>query len=145
MLFKRLLSILAALLLAGVAAFAQIMDDTVSWTTSVQPAENDGEYEIIFSGEIRPGWHIYSANDKISETYFENGEDTAGYEITEGLYDLAQPKDDGENLIFEGSAKFGMKVMLTDETATVKGYLSWNACRGGACTPADDSSKLQGS
>ncbi len=137
MLFKRLLSILAALLLAGVAAFAQIMDDTVSWTTSVQPAENDGEYEIIFSGEIRPGWHIYSANDKISETYFENGEDTAGYEITEGLYDLAQPKDDGENLIFEGSAKFGMKVMLTDETATVKGYLSWNACRGGACTSQD--------
>lgn len=134
MLFKRILATMAALLVS-VATFAQLQT-TVTWSTSVNPTENEGEYEIVFSGKIKPGWHIYSTNDKLSDTTFDY-EDISGFEPVGKLYDITEPKDDGEQLYFEDEASFGMKVKLIDESATVKGYITWNACRDGACTSQD--------
>ena len=126
------LTIVTALLLSAVTLSSQAPDATVDWSVKSRPA-GDRLQELVFSGDITEGWHIYSTKDPISASSFDvdGGE---GYEIAEPLHDLDTPYEEGGNLCFEHSASFGMKVRLTQERAVVRGYLTWMACRNGLCT-----------
>ena len=126
------LTIVTALLLSAVTLSSQAPDATVDWSVKSRPA-GDRLQELVFSGDISEGWHIYSTKDPISASSFDvdGGE---GYEIAEPLHDLDTPYEEGGNLCFEHSASFGMKVRLTQERAVVRGYLTWMACRNGLCT-----------
>lgn len=126
-------TLVTVLLLSAVTAFSQAGDQTVAWKASAGPVGADGVCEITFTGDIQPGWHIYSTADKMSAAEFEL-EEARGCEIIEPLYDVFEAHDDGTNLIFEGVAKFGLKVRLSEDTAALKGYVSWMACRTGMCT-----------
>ncbi len=119
----------------SVAVLAQSPDRTVSWTVS-QEETGDGLFELTFTADILPGWHIYSAADSTSPTCFEF-EDIAGYEPVGTLEDIDTPADNGENLIFERNARFRQKVRLTSGSADVKGYITCMVCREGMCTMVD--------
>ena len=132
--FKRFITATAALIVS-VAVLAQSPDKTVSWTVS-QEETGDGLFELTFTADILPGWHIYSAADSTSPTGFEF-EDVAGYEPVGTLEDIDTPADNGENLIFERSARFRQQVRLTSDSADVKGYITCMVCREGMCTMVD--------
>lgn len=128
--------IMAMLVFTGVAVFAQAPENTVKWSVKASPAGNEGEYELVFSAEILHGWHIYSSSDKTAPTSFEF-DDPEGFEPVGKLVDIGDPTDNGENLIFEGSAKFAQRVRLLSDKATVRGYISCMVCRAGMCTVVD--------
>jgi cytochrome c biogenesis protein CcdA/thioredoxin-related protein len=132
--FKRFITATAALIVS-VAVLAQSPDRTVSWTVS-QEETGDGLFELTFTADILPGWHIYSAADSTSPTRLEF-EDIAGYEPVGTLEDIDTPADNGENLIFERSARFRQQVRLTSDSADVKGYITCMVCREGMCTMVD--------
>ncbi len=132
--FKRFITATAALVM-GVAVLAQSPDKTVNWNVS-QEETGDGLFDLTFSADILPGWHIYSASDKTSPTAFEF-EEAEGYEPVGSLEDIDSPSDNGENLIFERNARFRQKVRLTSDSADVKGYITCMVCRDGMCTMVD--------
>lgn len=58
---KHCISAITALLAAsllGAASFAQAPEATATWKVSSRNVANN-EYEIIFSGAIVDGWHLY--------------------------------------------------------------------------------------
>ena len=61
---KRIITMLATLLM-GVAAFAQIGNDVlVKWTSHIEKADGDNEYRVIFTGKIAEGYHTYTLTDE---------------------------------------------------------------------------------
>lgn len=138
---KGISSIMTTLLLSVVISFAQAPSQTADWSVNVKETTESGIYEIRFSASIELGWHIYSVADKLANTSFDV-ESIEGCEIVEDLYDISRPKDDGTNLYFEGMASLGMKVKLIEEPASIKGYISWTACREGMCTMGEKEIEL---
>ena len=124
-LFKRLAALLAALFL-GAAAFAQAPEATATWKVSSKPAE-PGEFELVFTATIEPGWHIYTVDHKYNPTSLEF-DSPEGYTPVGTLGQVTSPTVFGEDNVFFDTAVFSQKVKLDAPEATVKGEITWSAC-----------------
>ena len=121
---------LIAAFLLGAASFAQAPEATATWKVSSRNVANN-EYEIIFSGAIVDGWHLYSVdnpNNPISVEF----EDAPGYSIEGELYELTKPSMLNGEKVFFGSVQVAQKVKV-DGGAVIKGELSWSGCNDKFC------------
>ncbi len=123
-------------------AQGDLPEKTVEWTSSVKQL-GDSQFEVIFTGEILPGWHTYDLHSDVSST-------TVEYEPQEGLSLVGEPYEIGTSVrefndIFEvemgtyaDRIVIGQKVTLTAEGATLKGLINWRSCRDELCLSPED-------
>ncbi|MCI2107254.1 MAG: thioredoxin family protein [Bacteroidales bacterium] len=130
---KHCISAITALLAAsllGAASFAQAPEATATWKVSSRNVANN-EYEIIFSGAIVDGWHLYSVDNPNNPISLEF-EDAPGYSIEGELYELTKPSMLNGEKVFFGSVQVAQKVKV-DGGAVIKGELSWSGCNDKFC------------
>ena len=101
------------------------------------------EAEIVFTGTIDAGWHVYSTElgdgGPTSATF--NIDEIKGAELVgkltpgAGEIDKMDPIFGMQVRYFEKSAKFAQKVKLTGGDYVIKGYLEYGACNDENCLP----------
>lgn len=138
---KRQIFITVLLTLLSVAAGAQ-MQDPVHFSVSQKKMAAD-VVEVIFSGKIDAGWHVYSTGlpdgGPISATITTEkaegakAEGTAGHRGNEiNMFDNMF----GMNLrFFEDSVTFYQRYKITGKTYHIKGYLEYGSCNDEMCMP----------
>ena len=126
---------------AVVAAWAQMQDPT-HFTVS-QKQVSPTEVEVVFSGTIDKGWHVYStglADDgPISATVTTEkaeGAKPKGKLQTRGKEINTFDKVFEQQLrYFEGSVQFVQKYEITGKTYDIKGFLEYGCCNDEMCMP----------
>lgn len=100
------------------------------------------EFEIVFTGTIGPGWHVYApdeANGPIPATF--NVDKKEGVEPVGKLVSKTKPITRYEEMFgaevsfFEGNCEFVQKVKITGKTYNIVGYLEYGACNDESCMP----------
>ena len=137
---KKLMT-LALLMLVTLMANAQMLDP-VKFSSTLK-TNNTAEAEIIFSGKIEKGWHVYStglgADGPISATFNVNKLD--GVELVGKLQPRGHEIKSYDRLFgmtlrfFEGSVEFVQKVKFTKPTYKIDAYLEYGACNDQNCMP----------
>ena len=129
------------MLFAVVAAWAQMQDPTHFRVSQKQVSPT--EVEVIFSGTIEKGWHVYStglADDgPISATVTTEkaeGAKPKGKLIPKGKEINTFDKVFEQNLrYFENSVQFVQKYEITGKTYHIKGFLEYGCCNDEMCMP----------
>ena len=138
---KILISLFAAFLL-GLSALAQAPENIVRWKVA-----QDGS-ELVFTGDILRGWHIYGLGDPDNATVITLEEpalaDGAPYAVSKGSI------LDGRE-VFSGRVVFGVKLAETAVAVPgsggageagagriVRGVVTCQACNDQMCTPPLD-------
>lgn len=132
---------MATLMLISILAMAQ-MQDPVHFSVS-QKQVSPSEVDVIFTGRIDKGWHVYSTglpdDGPISATLTS--------EASEGAKPDGKLKAQGneinhfDNLFgmklryFENSVTFVQRYKLTAEKYHIKGFLEYGACNDQNCLP----------
>ena len=136
---KRLYVIL--LMLSAVFSMSAQMVDPVHFTSQLKELAN-GEAEIIFTGKIDAGWHVYSTNlvgGPIPATFNKRkmeGVETIGKLKARGNEQQKFDKlFDMEVRYFEGVATFVQKIKFTKEKYLIDCYLEYGACNDEMCMP----------
>ena len=137
---KRTIGMLT-LLFAVVATWAQMQDPTHFKVSQKQVSPT--EVEVIFSGTIEKGWHVYStglADDgPISATVTTEkaeGAKPKGRLQTRGKEINTYDKVFEQQLrYFEGSVQFVQKYEITGKTYDIKGFLEYGCCNDEMCMP----------
>ena len=137
---KKLL--LTSFLLAIVSAISAQMQDPVHFKSSLETLQGD-EAQIVFSGTIDAGWHVYSTNmgddGPISATF--NTVKMEGAETVGDLIPQGNEKSQYDNLFgmtlrfFEGNVKFVQKIRFTQPEYNIECYLEYGACNDETCMP----------
>lgn len=104
---------------------------------------SDTAAEIVFTGTINPGWHVYSTNvveygptpatfnvDKLTGASLDGPLKPVGNVIKK-----YEDMFGAEVFYFENSAKFVQKLKLDGGKYEVEGYLEYGACNDQMCTP----------
>ena len=133
---------LTALLAMFTLAVAAQMQDPVHFKVS-QKNVSPTELEVIFTGRIDKGWHVYStglpADGPISATLTTEKADgvKATGKLSHRGKEISQfDKMFGMNLrYFENSVTFVQKYKITGKTYQVSGYLEYGACNDENCIP----------
>ena len=129
------------LMFVVLAAHAQIQDP-VKFKTELKTL-SDTEGEIIFTGTIDKGWHVYSTDlgdgGPISATF--NVDKMTGAEIVGKLKPVGKEVSTFDKLFemkvryFENTAQFVQKIKFTAGTYDMDGYLEYGACDDESCLP----------
>ncbi len=127
---KRRLATAAAILL-GVLSFAQAPEATASWTVSGKEL-SQGEYELVFTAAVEPGWHIYTTDHQYNPTTVEF-DSPAGYSPVGGFTQVSEPSSYRNEKVFFDTAVFSQKVRLDSPQATVNGEITWSGCNDQFC------------
>ena len=132
---------MGAMLLMVLTAMAQ-MEDPVKFTAEIKTGKT-AEAEIVFSGRIESGWHIYSTNlDSSGPTeasFHVNKAD--GIELVGKLMPRGNEKSHFDAMFgmnvryFEGTAQFVQKIRFTKPTYTIDAYLEYGVCSDENCLP----------
>lgn len=132
---------LALLAIIALMSHAQMLDP-VKFTSQLKTG-NTAEAEIIFTGKIDKGWHVYStglgANGPISATFNVNKLD--GVQLVGKLKAVGHEIANFDKLFemnlryFENSVKFVQKVKFTKPAYTIDAYLEYGACNDESCLP----------
>ena len=104
---------------------------------------SDSEFEIVFTGNIDPGWHVYStdipeggptpATINFDE---QKGVEPVGKLTARGSVHKAFDELFGMEVTYmEGTAVFVQKMRITEASYSVKGYLNYGACNDQNCMP----------
>lgn len=133
---------LTALLAMFTLAVAAQMQDPVHFKVS-QKKVSPTELEVIFTGRIDKGWHVYStglpADGPISATlHTEKAEGVKAVgKLSHRGKEISQfDKMFGMNLrYFENSVTFVQKFKIVGKTYKVSGYLEYGACNDENCIP----------
>ena len=135
---------LALLLVFTLLANAQMLNP-VKFSSQLK-TNGSAEAEIVFSGRIESGWHVYStglgADGPISATFNVNKLDgvqlvgklkAVGHEISsfDKLFDM-------KLRYFENSVQFVQKIKFTKPTYSINAYLTYGACNDQNCMPPTD-------
>ncbi len=137
---KKVFSLLLLLCLVGMAQ-AQIKEP-VQFKTELKTL-SESEAEIIFTGTIEKGWHVYSTDlgdgGPISATF--NVEKINGAEPIGKLKPVGKEVSTFDKLFemkvryFENTAQFVQKLKLTGGAYSIEGYLEYGACDDESCLP----------
>ena len=132
---------MGAMLLMVLTAMAQ-MEDPVKFTAEIKTGKT-AEAEIVFSGRIEAGWHIYStdlgSSGPTEASFHVNKAD--GIELVGKLMPRGKEKSHfdvmfGMNVrYFEGTAQFVQKIRFTKPTYTIDAYLEYGVCSDENCLP----------
>lgn len=134
---KKLLFSILSLMLC-IAANAQI-----EFSANLITKAGSAEGEIVFTGKIAPGWHVYStdlgADGPIEASFNVNNLD--GVELVGKLTPEGTEVKKHDNLFdmdlrwFENTAKFVQKVRFTKPSYSINAYLEYGACNDQNCLP----------
>ena len=132
---------LVLVMLVSILANAQMLEP-VKFTSQLK-TNKTAEGEIIFSGKIDQGWHVYStglgAEGPISATF--NKVKLSGVELVGKLQARGKEISNFDKLFemnlryFENSVQFVQKVKFTEPTYTIDAYLEYGACNDQNCLP----------
>lgn len=140
---KKIISSLFLLLLC-LTVNAQ-MQDPVKFSVT-QKSLSDTEFEIVFTGKVEAGWHVYS-------TDIPDGGPTPAaivFDEMKGAEPVGKLKPAGkvikhfDNLFemevsyMEGKAVFVQKMRITGPNYAVKGILTYGACNDQNCIPPSE-------
>ena len=136
---KSIFSIL--LLLFAVVVQAQIQEP-VKFKSELKTSQA-GEAEVVFTGTIDKGWHVYSTDlgdgGPISATF--KVESISGAELVGKLKPVGKEVAAFDKLFemkvryFENTAQFVQKLKLTGGEYKVEGFLEYGACNDENCLP----------
>ena len=128
------------MLLVAVVAQAQ-MQDPVEFNAELKPI-SDNEVELIFTGTIEDGWHVYSTDLGDGPTSATlNFDELKGAELVGKLTPQGKEISKYDDMFamqvryFEGTAKFVQKLKLTGGAYKLAGYLRYGACSDENCLP----------
>ena len=137
---KFLLSCLL-IIMAWLPSFAQIQEP-VKFKTELKTI-SDTEAQIVFTGNIDAGWHVYSTDlpsgGPISATF--NVEKIQGAELMGKLTPQGKEIENFDKVFemklryFENTATFVQKFKITDASYQIEGYLVYGACNDENCLP----------
>ena len=132
---------LVLVMFVSILANAQMLEP-VKFTSQLK-TNNTAEGEIVFSGKIDQGWHVYStglgADGPISATF--NKVKLDGVELVGKLQARGKEISSFDKLFemnlryFENSVQFVQKVKFTKPTYTIDAYLEYGACNDQNCLP----------
>ena len=132
------------LLLFAVIAQAQLLSP-VKFTSQLK-TNGTAVAEIVFSGKIQPGWHVYStglgSDGPISATF--NVNKMEGVELVGKLQARGNEVSKYDNMFgmklrfFEGSATFVQKVKFTAAQYVIDAYTEYGACNDQSCLPPSE-------
>ncbi len=132
---------LALVMLIAVAAHAQMLNP-VKFTSQLKTGST-AEAEIVFTGTIQKGWHVYStglgSDGPISATF--NATKLEGVELVGGLTAKGNEIKSYDQLFemtlryFENAVQFVQKVRFTKPDYTIDAYLEYGACNDQNCLP----------
>ncbi len=136
---KRIFTLL--LMVVSVLSASAQMVDPVHFTTQLKELTNN-EAEIIFTGKIDAGWHVYStelSGGPIQATFNKvkmEGVETIGKLKPRGNEQKKFDKlFDMEVRFFENTATFVQKVKFTKEKYLIDCYLEYGTCNDEMCMP----------
>jgi len=131
----------ATLMLVSILAMAQ-MQTPVHFSVS-QKQVSPSEVDVIFTGKIDKGWHVYSTglpdDGPISATL--TSETSEGAKAEGKLKAQGKEISQFDNLFgmklryFENSVTFVQRYKLTAEKYHIKGFLEYGACNDQSCLP----------
>ena len=129
------------LILLCLPVWAQIQEP-VKFKTEWKSISAD-EAEIIFTGNIEKGWHVYSTDlpegGPISATFNTDrmeGAETVGKLTPKGKEtDMMDPIFGMQVRFFEHTATFVQKIRLTGGSYDIAGYMEYGACNDENCLP----------
>lgn len=137
---KFLLSCLL-IIMAWLPSFAQIQEP-VKFKTELKTI-SDTEAQIVFTGNIDAGWHVYSTDlpsgGPISATF--NVEKIQGAKLMGKLTPQGKEIENFDKVFemklryFENTATFVQKFKITDASYQIEGYLEYGACNDENCLP----------
>lgn len=140
---KKLFSIYLLLCFTLIAG-AQILEP-VKFSSTLKPG-NGAEGEIVFSGKIDKGWHVYSTNlgndGPIEASLTVNNKE--GIELLGKLTAVGNEKSEFDELFgmklrfFENNVKFVQKIKFTKPNYSIDCYLTYGACNNQNCLPPTD-------
>ena len=123
------------------AAFAQIQDP-VQFKTELKTI-SDTEIQIVFTGTIDEGWHVYSTDlpaDGPTSAIFKT-EAMKGLELDGKLTPQGKEIENYDNNFnmnvryFENEATFIQKLKVTAANYFIEGYLQYGSCNDENCLP----------
>ena len=125
-------------------AFAQIQDP-VQFKTELKTI-SDTEIQIVFTGTIDEGWHVYSTDlpegGPISATF--NTDKMEGLELDGKLIPQGKEIENYDKMFemnvryFEDKATFIQKLKVTAANYFIEGYLQYGSCNDENCLPPTD-------
>ena len=129
------------IVMALLPAVAQIQDP-VQFKTELKTI-SDTEAQIVFTGKIDAGWHVYSTDlpsgGPISATF--NVDKIEGVELVGKLTPQGKEIENFDKVFemklryFENTATFVQKFKITDASYQIEGYLEYGACNDENCLP----------
>ena len=132
------------MILGFTTAFAQIQDP-VQFKTEWKSI-SDTEAQIVFTGVIDAGWHVYSTDlpegGPISATF--NTDKMEGIELDGKLMPQGKEIEAYDKVFemqlryFEGKAVFVQKLKITAANYFIEGYLQYGSCDDENCLPPTD-------
>ena len=138
---KRFLLSCLLIITAWLPSFAQIQEP-VKFKTELKTI-SDTEAQIVFTGNIDAGWHVYSTDlpsgGPISATF--NVEKIQGAELMGKLTPQGKEIENFDKVFemklryFENTATFVQKFKITDASYQIEGYLEYGACNDENCLP----------
>jgi thiol:disulfide interchange protein DsbD len=136
------ISYILILLMAVLTAQAQMVDP-VHFTSALKTAEGKAEGEIVFTGKIDAGWHVYSTNlgnEGPIEASF-HGVKMEGVEKVGKLQARGKEIKKFDEMFgmelrfFENAVTFVQKVKFTKPEYSIECYLEYGACNDQNCIP----------
>lgn len=138
---KKRVSLLFGALLMCIISFAQ-MQTPVKFTSELKKL-SDTQLEVIFTGTIDEGWHVYSTG------LGEDGPTSATFNLDKivGANVVGELAFEGEEIkqfdpifemdvrFFEKTVKFIQKLEVISSEYTIAGYLEFGACNDQSCMP----------
>lgn len=107
-----------------------------------QKQVSDTEFDIVFTGTIGSGWHVYDMNEKngpIPASF--NVDKKEGVQLVGPMKANKKPTKHYEEmfgadvLFYEGSVTFTQRVKITGKEYKIEGYLEYGACNDQSCMP----------
>ena len=136
--------VILQLLMVVLFAQAQMMNP-VKFTSSLK-TNGTPEAEIVFTGKIQSGWHVYSTglggDGPISASFNVNKMD--GAEAVGKLQPRGNEISKFDNLFgmklryFEGSVTFVQKIKFTKPDYHIDVYVEYGACNDQNCMPPSE-------
>lgn len=141
---KRIYALLVMVFCLLLTVFGQFQDP-VKFTVKEKKV-SDTQIEIVFSGKIEPGWHVYGTDipeggpQAATLTLSKKvGVEPVGKLRVEGqLHKMMDEIFDMELSFMEGKAAFSQVFNITAEKYELEGYLTYGACNDENCIPPTD-------